>query len=607
MASHVLLPVVLRAVTLPYDNTCPVIYDNDDHDDMYTDEYLLSLASAGNVSLKGYITTSGGWTEPLFPDPVFSFQWESSGRGEILGKAVRSGMTNTPISVAGASSSLVKPGSGSIEDTVPIDTPGARLIVNEALRATTNNPLVVVMGGPPTTLASAYLLDHSITDRVILAFIGGGTGENQMQNFNDIVDRWATQIIVRRFRAYLFGMIFWDYSPLVSKTDLTNLPNTELRQWMIDKELPHVQLPGGADHDAAPAITLLRPDYITTVKTKAFDHVDGNGNVFLHDDANGNVFMVTQVNQSIGTTEWWRALTNPIAYHDSPVTPMKSPFGAAPAHIPGTIQAENFDYGGPEVAYHDLDVKNMDQNTNRSITTFRVTDNVDFDQANGDAGGYALAVLQANEWVAYTVDVAQTALYTIEVRVAKQGLGGSFHVEFNGADATGPLIIPDTGDWQNWQTITKSNIQLTAGQQTMRLVMDTAGVSNLVGDINYVRIWPAGQNGDDDDPDGDGLSNSQEDVLGTDPLDSSDGQVLKLKALSNGTIQLDYPSLLNRSYTIEYCDNLNSNPAWQPVNNHKNVAGFGGGVTYIDDGTGTGLPPSAIARRFYRLRASLTQ
>lgn len=30
--------------------TCPVIYDNDDHDDMYTDEYLLSLAGAGNIT-----------------------------------------------------------------------------------------------------------------------------------------------------------------------------------------------------------------------------------------------------------------------------------------------------------------------------------------------------------------------------------------------------------------------------------------------------------------------------------------------------------------------------------------------------------------------------
>jgi hypothetical protein len=604
------LPASLQevcAISLPYDNTCPVIYDNDDHDDMYTDEYLLSLAGAGSITFKGKITTSGGWVESLFPDPVFSFQWELSGRSEIVGKALRSGMINAPVSVAGASASLIKPASGNIEDTVPIDTPGSRLIVNEAQNATVNKPLVIIMGGPPTTLASAYLLDNSIANRIVLAWVSGGTfdgtGENQMQNFNDAVDPWAMQIIVRRFRTYLFGLVFWNYSPLVSKASLTNLPNTELRQWMIDKELPHVQLPGGADHDGAPAITLMRPDYIITAKTKSFDHADGSGNVFLKDDANGSVFMVTQVNQSIGTVEWWRALTNSAAYGGSAPVPVKSPFGVAPANIPGTIQAENFDYGGPEIAYHDLDVKTMDDNTNRSITTFRVTDRVDFDLATGDAGGYALAVTRTNEWTAYTVNVSQSGQYTIDVRVASKGVGGSFHVEFNGANVTGPLNVPDTGDWQNWQTITKSNVTLTAGQQTMRIVMDTGGISNLVGDINYVRIWPAGQNGPNDDPDGDGLSNAQEDLLGSDPLDGASRGGMQITARGDGTIQLSHLSLTNRLYTIEYLDGLN-NTNWQAVGNYQSVAGVSGLTNYIDDGTGTGSSPATLTNRFYRLRAT---
>ena len=77
------------AITLPYDNTCPVLYDNDDVDAVYTDEYLLSLASAGNITLKGMITTSGGWYEPLFPDPVFVYQWVLNGRSEVETGCVR--------------------------------------------------------------------------------------------------------------------------------------------------------------------------------------------------------------------------------------------------------------------------------------------------------------------------------------------------------------------------------------------------------------------------------------------------------------------------------------------------------------------------------------
>ena len=46
-----------NAVILPYDRTCPVIYDNDDHRDVYTDEYLFALASSGDIELGDIITS----------------------------------------------------------------------------------------------------------------------------------------------------------------------------------------------------------------------------------------------------------------------------------------------------------------------------------------------------------------------------------------------------------------------------------------------------------------------------------------------------------------------------------------------------------------------
>ena len=72
-----ILSAQLWALSLPYDNTCPIIiYDNDDADDRYTDEYLLSLASAGDITLQDMITTSGSWSQPSFPDAVFSLLWD---------------------------------------------------------------------------------------------------------------------------------------------------------------------------------------------------------------------------------------------------------------------------------------------------------------------------------------------------------------------------------------------------------------------------------------------------------------------------------------------------------------------------------------------------
>lgn len=40
-------------VDFPYNAAHPVVYDNDAHADVYTDELLLALSSAGKIRLKG--------------------------------------------------------------------------------------------------------------------------------------------------------------------------------------------------------------------------------------------------------------------------------------------------------------------------------------------------------------------------------------------------------------------------------------------------------------------------------------------------------------------------------------------------------------------------
>ena len=59
--------------------------------------------------------------------------------------------------------------------------------------------------------------------------------------------------------------------------------------------------------------------------------------------------------------------------------------------------------------------------------------------------------------------------------MASSGAGGTFHIEVNGVDKTGPMTIPNTGGWQSWTTITKSNVSLGAGTQVWRVVFDTTG------------------------------------------------------------------------------------------------------------------------------------
>ena len=109
-------------------------------------------------------------------------------------------------------------------------------------------------------------------------------------------------------------------------------------------------------------------------------------------------------------------------------------------------------------------------------------------RATSDSGGgYDLGWVFAGEWLNYTVNVAAAGTYDLEFRVASAGAGGTFHLEVNGVNKTGPLTVPNTGGWQTWTTIRKTAVSLSAGQQVWRLVMDTNGASTAVGNFNYLR------------------------------------------------------------------------------------------------------------------------
>jgi hypothetical protein len=52
------------------------------------------------------------------------------------------------------------------------------------------------------------------------------------------------------------------------------------------------------------------------------------------------------------------------------------------------------------------------------------------------------------------------------------------------------LTVPDTGGWQNWQTVS-TTVSLAAGAQTARLVMD-AGGTYAVGNFDWMRFTAGG-------------------------------------------------------------------------------------------------------------------
>ncbi len=304
-----------RTVELPYNNYNTVIYDNDDASDMYTDEYMMALASAGDIKLTGIITSSSiaPFNKWVTSDDYDLFVTE---RSREVRHARNSMFGNIPDPVRGPEGYLQKPTSGHIEDTQPLGAEGSYLIVQEARKAHPSKPLVIVMGGPLTLAADAYLLENSIADKVVIAWLGGREGD--MGEYNGVIDPWAAYIVLQKLRLVQFPgwSVGVKAAPSVPKARLVDLPNTALRQWMLDKQHQN-GLPDERDGDAPPAIALMQRKYVLQTKRVSFSHwitESGRELPAFKEDPGGRALVVTKASKDVATKEWWRALKNPAAW-----------------------------------------------------------------------------------------------------------------------------------------------------------------------------------------------------------------------------------------------------------------------------------------------------
>lgn len=80
--------------------------------------------------------------------------------------------------------------------------------------------------------------------------------------------------------------------------------------------------------------------------------------------------------------------------------------------------------------------------------------------------------MKATQWAKYEVNVSATGTYEIACLVASPA-GGCFHLEFNGVNVTGPVILPSPTAAVAWQTCRIPSARLIAGDQYMRLVAET--------------------------------------------------------------------------------------------------------------------------------------
>ena len=254
---------------------------------------------------------------------------------------------------------------------------------------------------------------------------------------------------------------------------------------------PHDEI---AAHGYDYAITTSWHDEETTDETGWHNHdffAFGERTDFGGDDTDGlefdeyvlGVALRDGVGAAVGVTgEDWGMYVDDYA-------PAQGSYTGAP-HGPGeTIQAEDFDYGGEGVSYHDDGVTNQGGE-------YRVGA-VDLGYTSDTGGGFAVGYTQGGEWLEYSIDVPEDGTYRIETRVANPASGARFYYEIGGTNVGGSVTVPATGGWHSFATVSSDEIELEAGEQVLRLVMDAAATNGAVANFNWLRFVAVDDGGGD--------------------------------------------------------------------------------------------------------------
>jgi aryl-phospho-beta-D-glucosidase BglC (GH1 family) len=180
-------------------------------------------------------------------------------------------------------------------------------------------------------------------------------------------------------------------------------------------------------------------------------------------------------------------------YHPDVIDAMlRAPFDNTPKPfaanaLPGRLYAVNYDFGNNNVAYKDADYQATTQGgaTNQGYQ-YR-NDGVDIEKCTDlPTNGYDVGWTAANEFLNFTVNVAQTRKYLVTLRTAVNDANSMVGLIWDNGTPV-QKILTQTGGWTTWTTQNLGFVDLTAGTHSLKFFMYTGGFN-----LNYIDIVDAG-------------------------------------------------------------------------------------------------------------------
>ena len=146
-----------------------------------------------------------------------------------------------------------------------------------------------------------------------------------------------------------------------------------------------------------------------------------------------------------------------------------------PHSIPGTIAAVHYDVGNWGVSYTDDNWYNNGDGGYNDGWSYR-NDGVDVEKnTNPDGYPYNVGWTEVGEWLGYTVEDVTPGTYNINVSVASNGVAGMFFIQINGVNVSVVNVPASTGGWYNWVDLTIPDVEISGGEQFIRLQIVQGG------------------------------------------------------------------------------------------------------------------------------------
>lgn len=331
-----------------------------------------------------------------------------------------------------------------------------------------------------------------------------GTSDDNLQ-----LQRYKEQIPYMWEQDYCAGITLWgfiygatwttDGNSGIIKNGKDRPAMTWLREYMASDKAKNAKSPfPGMVKEASVYIkpqTLKAPQNDTTtitvrarMKTKTIDHIDFYIKDKYYCTMTEAPYVVKYVPKTIGVY----ALKAVVTTTDSTKYERYSEFSAVKPrsafkemHIPGVIEAEDFDKGADGVSFHDSDTKN------EGTTAYR-TDGEGVDIVTGN-GGYAIGYTQSGEWLEYTINIDEAGTYSYDATVSSGNNTSSFSLSLVNEDGsytklTNNIGVPciTSGNWNSYCTVHGRLLApLPAGKYTLHL--DITGSQCNIDKIAFSR------------------------------------------------------------------------------------------------------------------------